>query len=156
MEHPVTRAPASSDAGVTLIELLIVVAVLSVLVVGIGLSTGRGAVPVQSDQARFQDRFETARSLAVHGGLPRGFDIEPQGLRQMRYGPDGWRSSPSLTRWRGRVTYRVQAGIAGTATPAIVFLPNGQTTAFSISFVDDGRITRCTSDGWTGLQCRGG
>jgi hypothetical protein len=147
---------------VTLIELLIVVAVLSVMVAGLGLSTGRGAAPGQTDQARFEDRFEALRSLAVHGGVPRGLVIELGGLRQAEYGADGWQVSDHLMRWRGRVAHRVLTGGGGATGPTLVFLPNGQTSAFRISFAGAGAfagaspVTRCTSDGWTGLQCSAG
>lgn len=156
MEHPVDPQNASPERGVTLLELLLVVAVLSVLLVGLGLSTGRGANPMQNDRTRFEEQFNIARMLAVQGGLRHGVMIEADGLRHADFGTDGWRISDTLLRWRGRIAHRVVQGGGGLGEPTLVFLPNGQTTAFIISFEDGRGITQCSSDGWAGLVCQGG
>lgn len=153
MGRKLTRAP-SGPAGFSLIELLVVIAVLSVLAVGAALATGRGGPQTaqSSDMARFETAFATQAALAVQGREARGLAVQGAGLRGLRPDPGGgWTAAGPERPWRGRVAFLREAAEAFVpGGPDIRFLPNGRSSAFSISFAADGR---CESNGWTGLTC---
>lgn len=148
----------ASDAGVTLIELLVVVAVLSVLAVGVTLSAGRAGSAGQSDATAFQGQFEAARSLAVHSGQAYGLTLGPKGRRMERRVAGDWEILGPERRWQGRVGHNLRGPQPYEAGPDILFLSNGQTSAFDITFSGRGGATaiRCHSDGWTGIECDAG
>jgi len=148
------------QAGFSLLELVVVVAVLAVLAVGVSLGAGLGTGPGRSgagnrgDLATFQQAYDQARSLAIHGAARRGLRITPQGRQVALWQGGDWQVSDQLQRWRGQVSYLARGPQAQTSpeAPNLLFLPNGQTSAFDIQF--DG--THCRSDGWTGLTCDAG
>ncbi|TMM51306.1 type II secretion system protein [Sulfitobacter sabulilitoris] len=147
------------QSGFTLIELVIVIAILSVLSVGALLAVGRVGGGASGDAATFRALYDANRRLAVQGQNWRGLRVEQGGTRTAVRGADGWQSAPTLRRWRDRVAFRHAVPVPGDRLmPDIVFLPNGQTSAFSIQFAARGRdpsrrSLRCGSDGWTGLRC---
>jgi len=141
------------QAGVTLIELVVVVAVMATLAVGASLSAGRSTSNAQSDLLTFRDVYSQARALAVHGAEQRGLVISALGYRVALWRNGDWQLSERLQPWRGAVTYLTEGGRrARSGQPNLIFLANGQTSAFSIQL---GRA-RCNSDGWTGLICNAG
>jgi prepilin-type N-terminal cleavage/methylation domain-containing protein len=141
------------QAGVTLIELVVVVAVMATLAVGASLTAGRSTTGAQSDLSAFRDAYSQARALAVHGGEQRALVISAQGHRVALWHDGDWQVSGRLQRWRSSVSYLQEGGRrAGPDQPNLRFLANGQTSAFSIQL---GR-TQCHSDGWTGLICNAG
>lgn len=178
---------AQATAGFTLIELLIAVAVLAVLALGATLALPAGVSRAQSDMAQFQRQFQSMRQLAITGQHTRGLAVTPRDLRQARKTLEGWQLSDRALRWRGRVSLAVHAPAPRARaprapersrsgrTPEILFLANGRTSAFEITFQprsgqpqsdqnwsgqnrsgqnrSGGRLTRCRSDGWTGLIC---
>ncbi len=153
MEHAVNPLPElPTDAGVTLIELVVVVAVMASLVLGVTLTRGQGGSRADSDLMAFQTAYDQTRSLAVHGQVRRGLLLAAKGRRLASWHADGWQLSEQLQPWRGRVSYLVEGPRALRDAPNIIFLPNGQTSAFSIQFDRIG----CRSDGWTGLICDAG
>ncbi|TCK99862.1 type II secretion system protein H [Shimia isoporae] len=146
-----------ADAGVSLIELLVVVAVLSVLAVGISLPLRNDGNNAPSDAARFQSLFENSRTLAIHKQQLRGLRIEPRGVALMARTQGGWEQSSQIIRWRGRVAFQNLGPIgAGQSfdSPEVTFLPNGQTTAFQIRFFSsESGSASCESDGWAEVTC---
>ena len=60
-----------------------------------------------------------------------------------------WVEQSDPVPWRGRVGFNRPGANAGQTRPDILFLSNGQSTAFTISFAGG----ECENDGWTGLRC---
>lgn len=147
--------PQPAQAGFSLVELLVVIAVLAVLGVGAVLSAGRGGpeAAARSDMARFRGSFADQQALAVQGRETLGLLVQGKGLRRARLGPEGWVPSGGAQPWRGRVAFSAPAGAFQPGAPDIRFLSNGRTSRFSIGFASGGR---CESDGWTGLTCTEG
>ena len=158
LTHPPLTAKRA-DAGVTLVELLVVVAVLAVLGVGSSIMAfrGDGSDAAHSDHAWFQANYERARLLAIEARSPRGLNITASGLQRLSFGPDGWEGDAPARKWQGRVTLANQRPRPRSGMPDIMLLANGQSTAFTINFHNGVTARqRCETDGWTGLQCSGG
>ncbi|OWU81685.1 hypothetical protein ATO6_23680 [Oceanicola sp. 22II-s10i] len=153
---PETAPPSAGEAGFSLIELVVVTAVISVLAVGAGLSVARrDASAVAADLARFETAFADARDLAIREHGRRGLRITPQGLTPARFGSDGWSGAAREQRWNGRVAIVAHGPLPPPGAPEVVVLSNGRATAFQITFSASGEPARtCRSDGWTGLTCR--
>lgn len=153
--------PRAATSGFTLIELLIAVAVLAALSVGASLvATGRGAGVGDAD--RFARLYATMRQQAVLGQGWRGIALDSGGSRTGARRAGVWQMSDRVEPWRGRMVFLPDTpplpATGGVEAPQIVFLPNGQTSAFGIGFTQRGRAgtIRCRTDGWAGLQCTGG
>ncbi len=143
---------AAETGGFTLIEALVVTAVLSVLAVGLALGSGaRG----HGDQQQFIQRFETAQALAVQGRQTRGLYVTETRLRPAVLTAEGWLPLGEGVRWHGAVGFSAdRPSFSATKDhPDIVLLPTGQATAFTIHFTQAGQ--QCRSDGWSGVQCNG-
>jgi len=159
LEPEILPHTAQGDAGFTLVELLVAIAVLAVLALGASLALPRGAPPAESDMALFQRQFEQMRQLAITGQSSRGLRITPQGLQLARRqasaqtalldSPEAhsakaseplprWHLSARQQRWQGRVQFISQnsAGRApiGSAAPDIQLLADGRSSAFIIRF----------------------
>lgn len=130
--------------GLSLVELLVVTAVLAVLAGGVTLAIGRGAGP--PDVPRFAALFETQRSLAIAGQQRRGLAFDADGARIALRSGAGWQMSGPPT-VLGPVRFDRQ-----WPAPQIEFLPTEQTSAFAVTLPDG---ARCATDGWAGLSCDG-
>ena len=159
LEPNITPHAKPREAGFTLVELMVAIAVLAVLALGASLALPRGAPPAESDMALFQRQFEQMRQLAITGQSSRGLRITPQGLQLARRqasaqtalldSPEAhsakaseplprWHLSARQQRWQGRVQFISQnsAGRApiGSAAPDIQLLADGRSSAFIIRF----------------------
>ena len=149
-------AQTRGDAGITLVELLVVTAVLSVLAVGVSLTAVRSTSKnATSDGEWFRNQFQLQQSLAIQERSSRGLSITNKGLAIAARRSVGWETKKPARAWRGKVTLGRTAPRRQFDGPDIVFLPNGQTTAFELVFSSrqGGPAQRCRSDGWTGVTC---
>ncbi len=152
MDPAVKQAGGGREAGVTLIELLIVLAVLATVAVAGTLAVGRADLGTRSDQQRFEAQFAAARSLAVHSGRARGLALDPAGLSLAAFDGARWQVSDRVLRFDRRVAFFPDVAFVPPGTPEIVFLPDGRATAFRLQLGGpDGAL--CTSDGWSALTC---
>ena len=139
------------DAGLTLIELMVVIAILSVLAVGVSVTAMRGTAAADaSDMAWFRTQFDHHQRLAVTSATSFGLYVSPKELRVARMRADGWDPQGSARAWRGRVAHRTLNATPEFDAPDIILRASGQSSAFNITF---GAGTTCTSDGWNGLVC---
>ncbi|WP_323769593.1 type II secretion system protein [Antarctobacter sp.] len=144
----------SCDAGFSLLELMVSVAVLAVLAVGAGLATGSAVSPAARDAERFRRAYDQNWSLAILGRELRGLTVTPDGLMLARKDEDGWDGGALLYDWRGQAHFTATGPLPDFGTPEITFAPDGSSTAFSLVFSSSrGPVWRCASDGWSKLTC---
>jgi general secretion pathway protein H len=92
-EIAVTRGPGRSAGGFTLLELIVVLAILAVVVALVTPSIGRGteAVRTRAEVAGFAAMLRHARERAIVSGKPQAIVVDPTNQRISRRsgGPDG-------------------------------------------------------------------
>ncbi|PCH98388.1 MAG: hypothetical protein COB84_02170 [Rhodobacteraceae bacterium] len=150
----------SRDAGFTLIEMAIVIAVLSILTVSVGLGMTYGQVEAKAtdDANAFIANFERLKSNAIYRRLPQGVDITASGWHVVPFDSKHhiWGERGRQIRWDGSVDFRKTntTGFAGTRrVPDIIFLPDGRSTSFEMRFLNSDLSLICSNDGWTGVIC---
>ena len=124
-----------SDAGFSLLELMVVVAILSVLSVGVTLGLSRGANPAARAADALQAAAAEARSLAMLTGAAHAIEVTPDGWRVAREGAEGW---VALSRggWSGVATESAERTVrfvidgdgAATGGPVTLSASNGRRT----------------------------
>ena len=150
------RAPARTPRGVTLIELLVAVAVLSVLAVGASLVVGRAIPGAGDDAARLAALWQQERARAILARQWRGLRLTPGGMTPVVRTETGWQDAGTPRPWNRRPAIRTDApdpALDGAAPdrPGVVFRPDGQGSTLSISW-PGGAVCEAARTGE--LQCR--
>ncbi len=154
------RSDLSTDEtrGFTLIELLVVIAVVSVLAVGAVLTAARDRSNGDNDAATFRMTYNSLRAMAVHSQRPQALFVTARGHRKAQRHAGEWQLSDHAISWRTRVVFSPIGHQTEYGVPQLIFLPNGQTSAFSVTFSGDSKAhaIRCAGNGWAEMQCAPG
>lgn len=159
MESRIDR-PATSSAGAgprapgfTLIELMVVIAVLSLLTLSATLGVNRPRRAESEDWARFARIHALLREQAVMGQEVLGLRLTPDGYLRLRRDRSGWLGDGPDATWARPVQVMEPFG----ADSIVAFLPSGQSTPVRLSFAPgatgSGLETQCVSDGWGPVTC---
>jgi len=155
------------SAGFTLIELLVVVSIVSILALGVGLGSGgvfvRNSDSPRSVADRLADAVQSARDAALLGRAAIGFLPQTDGWLAVERDLEGdWRhlGPRSMT---GRTTLRWQIDgrpftprlniLNAASPPPVMFLADGQSTAFGVTIGRVGDRITCATDGWGPFLC---
>lgn len=143
----------SADCGFSLVELLVVTAILAVLAIGVTLSMGKSATSQAEDLKMFEQRFSALRSRAIHGQKLEGLYVTARGFQGADRPLEVWQPTGRQQRWKDRVRFETRGAPSTQLLPSILFLPNGTTTAFEVIFQGNDPDIRCASNGVAGLSC---
>ena len=141
----------SADAGFTLIELMISIAVLAALATSVTLSISRPGSDNTRDATAFQDLHERLQRTAVTSQSLVGLALDDTGYQRLAWTGDWVTQGPDVG-WRGDVI------LLEPRRPDVVlrYAPSGQSTPFLIRFSAATGSTLCRNRGWGALECRGG
>jgi len=137
------------DAGITLIELLIVMTILAVLAVGVMLvPLNHGTTATTRDSDRLRQQLASLQDLALYQRAPMGLDMSSRQMQTVAWRAGDWQPQGKAIRWSGNVRFTAAAP-RGIDTPDIVVLPDQRYTPFQIRM---GQV-QCSGDGWGPVTC---
>ncbi|MCT8161674.1 prepilin-type N-terminal cleavage/methylation domain-containing protein [Pseudoruegeria sp. SHC-113] len=148
------KAPEGRTGGFTLLELLVVVAVMALLSVGATLALGARGAAFPRDVARLEAQVRQATQQAVLWQTPYRLRVQAEGLSLERGGAASAQGvNTPVARWEsGRL--RLLPNGAPLRTEAL-FLPSGASEALLFSLATaNGARADCSGDGWGGFACQ--
>ncbi|MCG6902166.1 MAG: prepilin-type N-terminal cleavage/methylation domain-containing protein [Rhodobacter sp.] len=137
------RQLGARSGGFTLIELMVVVAVLALLTTTVSLSVTRPRSQNASDAARFQAVHRRLRDQAVLSRQILGLNVDETGYRQMWWDGKAWQPLGTPARWRGPVGGQAE----------LRFAPSGQVTPVRLRFDSGDSTVICAGGGWKAMTC---
>lgn len=140
----------NGDGGFTLVELLLVVAAMSVLAIGGTLALGRFG-PSYTPDAELLTALDA--ELATRARVARqvqGLEVTTTGYRRLERRLEGWQPRGADGRWSGRADWNT-ADASGRRL--LVFLPDGRATPYDVAFRGAATGWRCIRDTWTAPRC---
>ena len=145
------------QSGFSLVELMIVVAVLSILSLGAVLAINLRDPRGSRDVAWLEQTFATARREAILTRREARFAISPTGVTRMAPGEGGWQPEGAESALDGLVTATAGYGALrdDLGRVIIALLPDGRTSAFDLRLEAGRQVWTCAADGWGALACDG-
>jgi prepilin-type N-terminal cleavage/methylation domain-containing protein len=153
------RVRHSKTAGFTLLEMVVVVAVMATLTLAATLSVGRRAGP--SDVAHFAGAYGALMDAALLGQEARGLRVMQEGWQVLRpVAPgQGWHASGAVQKVRDTVVFEGDDGPIlarerpDPPVPDLVFLPDGKLTPVTVRFTAGDVVMLCRAVPLSGLDC---
>ena len=145
------------QSGFSLVELMIVVAVFSLLSLGAVLAINLRDPRGSRDVAWLEQTFATARREAILTRREARFAISPTGVTRMAPGEDGWQPAGGESALDGLVTATAGYGALRDDLGRVIvaLLPDGRTSAFDLRLEAGRQVWTCAADGWGALACDG-
>lgn len=140
----------AASRGFTLLELLLVLALLATLVGMAGLSLGRDPQrQAQQEASLFQQMLQLARQRAVLEGAPLGVRVDGQGYRLYRHDPQGWQPAGEHRDTGLRLSLLIDGQpVAHGGPPQLLIHDSDEHSVFSLHFYQDAvRLVSVSSDG---------
>ncbi len=141
------------NRGFTLLELMVVVALIGVLLGVVSLATGNSPMRVARQEAgQLLQLVQQLREQAVIEGREYGVRIQRDEYRVMRLEPEGWQATADVHPLpQGLFLHLEQEGqplnLDGTL-PQLLMLSNDELSAFVLSFASSEQVwMRLVSDG---------
>lgn len=146
-------------AGFSLLEMVVVVAVMATLTLAATLSVGRRSGP--SDAVHFAGAYGALMDAALLGQEARGLRVMSAGWQVLRpVAPgQGWQVSGPVQKFRDAVVFEGTDGPIlarerpDPPVPDLVFLPDGELTPVTVRFAAGGVVTLCRAVPLAGLDC---
>jgi type II secretion system protein H len=149
----------TNNDGFSLLELLIVITILAILTISVGYSTTLGdpKSDARDDASRFVSVFNELQSAAILSQNRKGLDISQKGWLVYHFDDraGNWDSDNRKVKWKGDASLLVKQRKDTPYDPDIIIMPDGRHSAFAVTFIHEGASQLCSSDGWTGVLCRG-
>lgn len=146
----------NSSAGFSLVELMIVVAILSVLSLGATLAIGMRDRNAGSDATVLRQTYIALRDEAILSKAPRALEISDRSLTRMTRSAEGeWQAEGHEISLDG--TAFATRGYGAETTSAgdlrVVLLTDGRSSAFEVRLSQGKNLWHCAADGWGTLTC---
>lgn len=143
--------PTPRDAGLSLIEVMVVVAIVSILSAGSLFLLARPGASVP-DWKRLERAYQNQRVAAITGAKPMALS-----LTAAHWTPQIWQGADADTPWSNLAEPRpwsVPPAAPDTLPQRVIFLPTGRASGLELRLPRaDGTAILCRANGWEALSC---